>query len=665
MRHYLLLFAALVGVFVGSPNAVAFKQAANSNKQVPTDATNLTDKQFLSYGKIPTWTGVASDWHTPNPKINLYDTKRYKGHSTYVMSVLKGCKNFSEFKSMVSTPGNRHYLPFFLYDLRTMPISVKNKSYDWAIWVEDYSFTDTDAQIEQFLLRLAKLIPAQVPNFGNKGIILLANNSQNKINQRLAPTLLANGYGTLTIEEMRQKTGSRNQQVLNAGTATGKLVVVNNNQEAQQLQPTDIAVYNYIPLEVPPVAGIITTHPQTPLSHTAILAKNRGTVNVYVPSLSSISNAEKQVGKVVTLRAYGREISLSTANNIPSNGGVSIHSKPMAIIPLPIASRALGNTVWAFDKTAESLLTIENIGTKASNYARLQRLLGDAFVRNGYAVGYQPYFETVAQQAQPYIDELLSQIKIKTKNAPITLSKEAINLSLQNIRQCIAESHVPKPTITAIRELIKNQYPYSRIRLRSSTNCEDLPQFNGAGLYNSEGVNAWESDKKLEKAILKVYASLWNDRAFWERDYFNINQQQAAMALHINEAFDGDNELANGVILTEPTGKGIKILVNVQADDVLVTNPTNKGETPESFYIDAKLKQIVAINSYSSRQNVFLNYANRQYLVAQLADVCTKVHQHFTQNKKGYGVDMEFKIVCNNDESLQLFIKQARLLTIK
>lgn len=642
-NSYLLTFLLF---FVFTSNLSLYAQK-NNNTQ------SLTDMQFLSYGKIPTWTGVASNWQTSTPTINLYDTKRYKGHSTYVMSVLKGCKNFSEFKNLVSTPERRQYVPFFLYDLRTVPISIKNNSYNWAIWVEDYNFTDTDAQITELLLRLAQLIPPKVPGFNNKGIILLATNATTKLHQRLSPKLLANGYATLTIEEMRQKTGSRKQQVLNAGTVTGKLIVVNNNQEAQKLLPTDIAVYNYVPLEVPPVAGIITLHPQTPLSHTAILAKNRKTVNVYVPSLSSINGADKYVGKTVTLRAYGREISMYIANtNLPNT-----QTTPTQVpLQLPTASKALGYKVWAFDKTAESLLTIENIGTKAANYARLQRLLGDAFVRKGYAVGYQPYFEVVAQQAQPYIDQLLQQKK--------QLSKPDINRYLQNIQQCIKESKVPPQTIQAIRQLIQNQYPYSRIRLRSSTNCEDLPQFNGAGLYDSEGVDAWQSNKKLSKAILNVYASLWNSRAFWERDYFNINQQQAAMALHINEAFDDDNELANGVILTEPTAKSIKILVNIQADDVLVTNPTTANETPESFYIDPKLKQIVAINSYSSRQNILLNYRSRQYLVEQLADISTKTHAYFTQNKKDYGVDMEFKIVCNNDGTLQLFIKQARLLQV-
>lgn len=611
----------------------------------------LDKNTFLSYGKIPTWTGVAANWHTQEPVLYMYDTKQYVGHSTFVARALKGCTDFADFKELVRNPAKRRYVPFVLYDLRQMPVQQAANTYNWALLVQDYRYLDEDAAITDLILRLAAEMPFYVQGFTQKGIVILAKNADNKINQRLSPHIKARGHSTMTLHEMCLQTNALEQQVLNEGTAAGKLVQVNNEQEAQKLNPSDIAVYNYIPLEVPPLAGIITLHPQTPLSHTAILAKNRGTVNVYVHQLKHIPNADKLLGKMVTLKGYGNTITMTEAND---NDPLRL-PKPKTALTIPQASERLGGGVWSLSDLPDSLSRVENIGTKASNYAKLYRLLGSEWVREGFAIGYAPYFEVVAQQAQPYIEELLQSKKNR--------NREEINRSLGNIRQCIKESKVPQETITALRNLMDRHYPSSRIRLRSSTNCEDLPQFNGAGLYDSEGVNAHERNKKIAKAMLNVYASLWNERAFWERDYFGIAHQDVAMALHINEAFDNDNEFANGVLLTQATKTGIDVLVNVQADDVLVTNPTGAGEMPESFCIQASNKKIGRINSRSSRADILLGQsAERQFLIEQLANVGTQLHHHFVGKQAGYGADAEFKIVCQPDGSLRLFVKQVRLL---
>ena len=65
---------------------------------------------------------------------------------------------------------------------------------------------------------------------------------------------------------------------------------------------------------------------------------------------------------------------------------------------------------------------------------------------------------------------------------------------------------------------------YKRVRLklggkgvfvRSSTNAEDLPGFNGAGLYDT--VANVRGKAALGEAVKQVWASLWNLRAVEER----------------------------------------------------------------------------------------------------------------------------------------------------
>ena len=49
----------------------------------PTLFAQSTDLSFISYGNLPTWSGVAVDWNTA-PKLHIYDTKVYQGHSEFV-----------------------------------------------------------------------------------------------------------------------------------------------------------------------------------------------------------------------------------------------------------------------------------------------------------------------------------------------------------------------------------------------------------------------------------------------------------------------------------------------------------------------------------------------------------------------------------------------------
>lgn len=635
MQKCLLYTFIIIITAIAAPSATA-----------QTDA-ELRQWQFMSYGKIPTWTGVAADWQKTTPTIHLYDNDEYKGHATFVMNKLKHQLNFKQFKALVSDPQKRQYIPFFLYDLRAFPLKENGKIYDWALMVEDYQFTDTDEQIAQLLLRLANLIPQKVA-FQHNGIILLANNPANKVNMRLSSWFKNTSYTCMTTTDLQQKTNSRKAQILNEGEAVGKLVWVENDQAAQQLRPDDIAVYNYIPLEVPPVAGIITLFPQTPLSHTAILAKNRGTPNIYIPSLRNIK-AEYLLGKQVKFVARKEKISLTRAHNTLSNKT----SRSAIPLTLPIAKGSLGSGVVVFDKTAQSLLTVENIGTKAANYARLQRLLGKTAVREGYAIGFQPYFSVIDQQTQVFIEQLYCDKD--------NLSPTEIRTALGNIRTCIEESEIPAVTINSLRQLLDQHFKGKKIRLRSSTNCEDLPNFNGAGLYESRGINAKEKNKKLSKKLLQVYASLWNDAAFLEREYFGIDHQTAAMAIQINEAFDDQNELGNGVIVTKKDANNhTQIWVNAQCGDVLVTNPTNKGETAESFFLNQQ-GEITQIETESSLGNLFLNDGALHAFLPYLAQLSLITEQHFVDNQKGYGVDIEFKIMNENGYP-HLYFKQARLL---
>lgn len=70
--------------------------------------------------------------------------------------------------------------------------------------------------------------------------------------------------------------------------------------------------------------------------------------------------------------------------------------------------------------------------------------------------------------------------------------------------------------------------------VRSSTTVEDLPGFNGAGLYDS--VPNVRGRANLDAAIKQVWASVWNLRAFDEREFFGIDQRAVYAAVLVQRA---------------------------------------------------------------------------------------------------------------------------------
>lgn len=116
---------------------------------------------------------------------------------------------------------------------------------------------------------------------------------------------------------------------------------------------------------------------------------------------------------------------------------------------------------------------------------------------------------------------------------------------------------------TEILRRLHAEYPGKGVFARSSTNSEDLPNFNGAGLYTS--MPNLRTDEQVIEGIKTVWASVWNFEAYEARERAGIEHSKIYMAVLIQE---GINSESSGVMIT--------------------ADPFNRNSKDPAIYISAK-----------------------------------------------------------------------------
>ena len=203
-------------------------------------------------------------------------------------------------------------------------------------------------------------------------------------------------------------------------------------------------------------------------------------------------------------------------------------------------------------------------------------------------------------------------------------------------------------------------YPEGQsLRYRSSTNNEDLPGFNGAGLYDSKTQHPDETDEDgIDKSLKQVYASLWNFRAFTERDFNRIDHLAAKMGVLVHPNYS--DELANGVAVSFDPIRGLDgdYYVNTQVGEDLVTNP-EPHSVPEELLLSRDTGRYIILSFSNLVEPGELLLSDAQ--VRQLRDHLTVIHERFAvlynpAPDEPFAMEIEFKITSDN----VLAIKQAR-----
>ncbi|WP_420436163.1 PEP/pyruvate-binding domain-containing protein [Candidatus Poriferisodalis sp.] len=317
-------------------------------------------------------------------------------------------------------------------------------------------------------------------------------------------------------------------------------------------------------------------------------------------------------------------------------------------------------------------------GVKAANVAELTKLsLPTGTTPVGYAVPFY-FYDEFMKQATVGTETILGKKKAPAAEK-ITLSAEttldqAVSAMLahsyfqsdsdiqeemlDDLRKAIKNATSPAWVVQALNALHGNYPDGQSLRYRSSTNNEDLPSFNGAGLYDSKTQDPDETTADgIDKSIKAVWASLWNHRAFLERDFHRVDHSTVAMGVLVHPNYS--DERVNGVAVSyDPiTLQDNAHYVNSQVGEDLVTNPEAYSQ-PEQLLLGAGGSATVLSRSNLTSSNQLLMSAAQ---MTQLRSNLDTIHNRFktlyqVQDGDDFAIEIEFKITAAN----QLAIKQAR-----
>lgn len=409
----------------------------------------------------------------------------------------------------------------------------------------------------------------------------------------------------------------------------------------------DIVIYNELPNTLPRVAGIITSATQTPLSHVNLRAIQEMVPNAFIKDpleIDSISNLldEYVYYRVEQDRYYIRKASLEEANSWHENVRPATEQRP---------ELNLGYT---------SILPLDSIrfemrdgfGSKCVNMATMRSFgFPQRTIRDGFGIPF--YFYTEFLRFNNFQEEIKNMIADPSFQSERSVRDEV----LDDFRKKIRKADMPEWMLDELKKLHDQFSDDTSLRCRSSTNNEDLPGFNGAGLYSSKTHHPDEGH--LSKTIKQVYASLWNLRAYDEREFNRIDHLQAAMGVLCHPNFS--DEKANGVAISvDPIyNTSNTFYLNTQVGEDLITNPESNA-TPEEILLDRESlgqNDFILVDRSSLTDTTIMN---RKYL-AEMRDFLTVIHEEFAilynaEDNESFAMDIEYKISKEN----QLIIKQAR-----
>ena len=634
---------------------------------------------------------VISDFGTDSAEVHFMNSMKYLYHYDFAEKVLGDTRSLAVFNQETYFSAEKNTVAGTLAYYASVDSMIAMTFFP-TDYISPKQVADSYKLIEERMLFLA------LNGTKNRLFYMPAGSTAER-----AATEYANEFKKVDILVFThaQLFGDVVMQIMNTGTAYGTLRKLTAAElDTAIVSSHDILILETLPAEIPLVAATISKDAQTPLSHVNLAAQARKTPNIAFNGNELPDSLLSLCGKLVKLEVKTNSYTVSVATLEEAQAFWNKNVREQKTLSFDLSDSGL------VDFANLDFNSSKSVGVKAANLAVLHKLLPEN-TPDGFAVPFYHYsnFMDYAQVTEELCGRSFedcgkegraSEICTQVKNActaavsslpadPRTTAVETSGSSLRgyitniiarddfktdtrlrealldNIRYMIKHIPVEKSFGDALDAKVRELYGEAGVRLRSSTNSEDLEDFNGAGLYKSVKATAREKDLPSDE-IRKVWASVWSFKAFEERTLWNINHMSVQMAVAVHEAYP--DEVANGVIITQNIAdySVAGIYANIQVGETSITNPEG-GELPEIISIipspppQRGVQSVLLQHSSLSPDSLILTDGEIYMLYQMVMQIQNRFAVLYNVYSDALALDIEFKVM---GEDRKLIFKQVR-----
>ncbi len=453
-------------------------------------------------------------------------------------------------------------------------------------------YTQSDAAnalVEDDIVEVDAKLKACAPFAANLLAFVPGDVSQEGLLRRIAPSLQARGIATVFQNELLTGIPSVSY---NAGEGYGILRRVPKGQPLGDYGPRDVVVVESAPNDISIVSGLVTANPQNEFSHVNLRLREKSVPNAAVPAIYDNALVTQLAGSLVHLEVTSSTVTFEPARLQDAEEFWRKKQPPLGAAPADLTQTALKTMGELTGADAKS------VGVKAANLGEIRKALPDNS-QDGFGIPFARYDAFAkANGIDKAVDAALADPRLRTD---AIFKANSLNSLRKQIKKAPLQAGLLDELTAKIRQTLGASADTTFVRFRSSTNAEDLEAFSGAGLYDSktgcladdldgdtvgpskclstehaqylqEQITARQAEftahpertwitailqdlqqdlteeKPVTDALRKVWASLWNDRAFDEREYYGIDHQSVYMGVAVAASYV--LEKANAVAVT-------------------------------------------------------------------------------------------------------------------
>jgi hypothetical protein len=482
-----------------------------------------------------------------NNKIYYVNKKRYSFHKDFVNGTYLSLERGREFFINNYLKPNRRFI------LGTLAYQLPIRRWTFEFWEGD-------------------LIPAELIQLTydvvNKTFFAPVAFKPNSLRQDEASSALAGVQRVLQSDIAKEQ----QYQALNLAKGLGRIHIIAKLDDHVEIGSNEILVLDEVPIQLPPVAGIITSQPSTPLSHINLLAKGWGIPNAYIKNAKEL--LKQYDGWWVSFETLRENYTIKRAGMDQLREYQRRQAQRLDLLK-PRYSLTETRLLDLNQQRARSSIAF---GGKSANLGEVMfaRLAG-IVVPNGFTIPFHYYDEFIKNnQLDDVIFGLLNDQKFV--HDPAYRREKLVQL-----RQQIETAEFDPALREKVLVKVAREFAGKGLFVRSSSNSEDLPNFSGAGLYTT--VPNVRGDQQLIDAIRKVWASLWNFEAYEARERVGVDHSKIFMAVLLQEGinsessgvmistdpFDPENRAA--IYISAKRGLGIKVVEGQRIAEQIIFRP--------------------------------------------------------------------------------------------